>query len=83
MCESDPLAEYAQEEEPEVDLMQRAQVKYNHCNLIIADISGALFTLSLIILIPNSNGQARPEPFYFRNQCRKESVPTQNDIEFE
>ena len=27
MCESDPLAEYAQEEEPEVDLMQRAQVK--------------------------------------------------------
>jgi len=28
MCESDPLAEYAQEEEPEVDLMQRAQVKY-------------------------------------------------------
>ena len=56
MCESDPLAEYAQEEEPEVDLMQRAQVKDNHCNLIIADISGALFTLSLIILIPNSNG---------------------------
>ena len=28
MCESDPLAEYAQEEEPEVDLMQRAQVRY-------------------------------------------------------
>ena len=28
MCDSDPLAEYAQEEEPEVDLMQRAQVKY-------------------------------------------------------
>ena len=27
MCDSDPLAEYAQEEEPEVDLMQRAQVK--------------------------------------------------------
>ena len=27
MCDSDPLAEYAQEEEP-VDLMQRAQVKY-------------------------------------------------------
>ena len=26
MCDSDPLAEYAQEEEP-VDLMQRAQVK--------------------------------------------------------
>merc|ERR1719454_838387 len=26
MCESDPLAEYAQEEEPEVDLMQRAQM---------------------------------------------------------
>jgi len=27
MCDSDPLAAYAQEEEPEVDLMQRAQVK--------------------------------------------------------
>ena len=49
MCDSDPLAEYAQEEEP-VDLMQRAQVKYlsyHYANTFILSIDDVGFWVAV------------------------------------